>query len=589
MIVNNNSWTKFKTSAARYFCNALVLKLFIVLLCVASAYSCFEKLKGYLIIRVFVEMTASANITPKIYFHDENGKFSEENSASATLKATDGFKSIRFKIPKHIRKITALSLFLGDGEGVAAIKSIRMTTLFKEYKWSPQDIYRDFTPNENVVQRKIAKDALFIYSINYPPYMTNWHIGNAFDNLVASMEAPYLSTLFAVIAAILCLLFLFFVRFPNVLRYCNANVYISLLFILFISLPILSTFLSITYEVNISEQRSLATKPRLSIDNLDKFPEQYTQYFEDNFGFRDMLIRWNNRFKTNVLKTSPIPDQVVFGAEGWLYMTAINTIEDYRGNSPFKKEELMRIKRTLLTRQQWLRDRGIDYYLLVPPNKETIYPEYLPHYINKVSATTKLDQLIQLMDNTTFKIIDLRATILAAKQKARLYFRTDTHWNSYGAFLGYQQIIDTMRKDHPRLVPKDISDFKITHAIRGGGDLLRLLSVSDLFTDDEVFFTPVTPYKSRDAAPGNYVHTYRTPTNPLIVREVDNSTLPKIVVFRDSFYMHPLDFFAEHFRRSVYVWTMTFDTDIIEKEHPDIVITEIVERNLYTLKDSNRP
>ncbi|KWT82790.1 alginate O-acetyltransferase AlgX-related protein [Candidatus Magnetominusculus xianensis] len=589
MIVDNNSWAKFKISVTRYFCNALVLKLLIVLIAAASAFSFFEKLSSYLIIRVFIEMTSSANITPKIYFHDENGKISDDNSVSASLNATDGFKIVKFKIPKNVQKITALSLLLGEGEGVVAIKSIRMKTLFKEYKWSPEEIYRDFTPNENIVRRQVTEGALFVYSINYPPYLTNWHIAGAFDNLVRSMDKRLLTTVSVIIFTVLCLVVLMFVRFPKIELYCNANVFTSLVFVIFISLPILSTFLAITYPVNISEQRSLASNPKLSIKNLAKFPAQYTQYFEDNFGFRDMFIRWNNRFKVTVLKTSPIPHQVAFGHDGWLYMTAIDTIEDYRGNAPFKKEELIKIKGTLLARQRWLRERGIDYYLLVPPNKETIYPEYLPEFINKVSSTTKLDQLITLLDNTTFKIIDLRDSILEAKNNGRLYFKTDTHWNSFGAFMGYQKIINALGKDYPQLVPKAISDFKVTAGARGAGDLYRLISVADLFTDDEVIFTPVTPFKSKDAAPGNYVHTYRTPTNPLIVREVDDGRLPKVVVFRDSFFMHPLDFFAEHFRRSVYVWTMTFDTDIIEKEHPDIVITEIVERNLYTLKDANRP
>ncbi|MBF0555527.1 MAG: hypothetical protein HQK96_13395 [Nitrospirae bacterium] len=585
MIVDNNSWTKIKTSVARYFCSAMALRLLIVLLAFSSSYLFFKKLDTYLIIRVFVEMSSSKNITPRIYFPDENG-ISEENSVTADLKASDGFKILKFKCPQNIHKITALSLLLGDGKGVVAIKSIRIMTLFKEYKWTPEEIYRMFPPNENVVKGTISGGALYFYPIKYPAFLTNWHITGAFDDLVRSMDKHYLSNACVLIFTILCLVVLMFVRFPQVELYCRPGVFISLVFLVFISLPLLSTFLMITYQVNISEQRTLASKPRLSIENLTKFPDQYTQYFEDNFGFRDMLIRWNNRVKITFLKNSPIPEQVVFGRDGWLYISAIKTLEDYRGNAPFTQDELLRIRRTLLARQRWLRDRGINYYLLIPPNKETIYPEYLPDYINKVSGTTKIDQIIELMDNTTFNIIDLRDTLIKAKHKGRLYFKTDTHWNSYGAFWGYQKIINTLRKDYPRLVPMDISGFKINYTTKDGGDLYRLLSVSDLFTDDKVDFTPLIPYKSRDSVPGDYINTYRTPANPLIARELNDSGLPKVVVFRDSFFMHPLSFFAEHFRRSVYVWTMAFDMDIIEKERPDVVITEIVERNLYTLKDA---
>ncbi|WP_420266273.1 alginate O-acetyltransferase AlgX-related protein [Candidatus Magnetominusculus dajiuhuensis] len=586
MIVDNNSWTRIKAAVARYLCSALALKLLIVVLAFSSAYLFFRKLDSYLIIRVFVEMRSTENITPRVYFHDENG-LSEENSVTADLKASDGFKVLKFKCPKRINKITALSLLLGDGKGVIAIKSIRIMTLFKEYKWSPEEIYSMFPPN-NVERRNISGGALYVYPKKYPAFLTNWQIASTFDDLVRSIDKHYLWNVCTIMFAILCLVVLWFVRFPQVELYCKPGVVISLVFLVFISLPLLSTFLMITYKVNISEQRTLASNPRLSIANLAKFPDQYTQYFEDNFGFRDMLIRWNNRFKVTFLKNSPIPEQVIFGRDGWLYMTALKTLEDYRGNAPFTQDELLRIRRVLLARQRWLRDRGINYYLLIPPNKETIYPEYLPDYINKVGNMTRIDQIIGLMDNPTFNIIDLRDTLINAKHKGRLYFKTDTHWNSYGAFWGYQKIISTLGKDYPRLVPMDISGFKVSHSVKSGGDLYRLLSVSDLYTDDKMDFKPLSLYKSRDAVPGDYINTYRNPENPLIVKEVNDSGLPKIVVFRDSFFMHPLSFFAEHFRRSVYVWTREFDTDIIEKEKPDIVITEIVERNLYTLKDAVR-
>ncbi|MBF0319383.1 MAG: hypothetical protein HQL01_06230 [Nitrospirae bacterium] len=590
MIIDNNSWPKIKASIARRLCSSLVLKLFIVLIVFASSWLFFEKLNSYLIIRVLIDMTASHNITPTLYFHDEKGNITEENSVSATLKGTDGLRTVKFKVPKTITKATALSLLVGEGEGVVAIKRIRMKTLFKEYEWPPEEIFRLFTPNSNIVDRKVTQGALYVYSINYPPYLTNWQIADVFDSLVSSMDKRYLSMVCVLLMALLCLVGLMFVRFPQVELYCNPNVFISLLFILFISLPLLSCFLMITYNVNISEQRSLAPNPKLSLKNIDKFPAEYTQYFDDNFGFRDMLIRWNNRFKATIIKSSPIHDQVIFGRDGWLYMSAIKTLEDYRGNSPYAKEELIGIKSTLMARQKWLLERGINYYLLIPPNKETIYQEYLPDYINKVGAKTKIDQIIDFLgDNTTFKIIDLRDTLIKAKNKGRLYYKTDTHWNYLGAFLGYQKVINTLGKDYPRLQPMDISGFRVHNGIKSGGDLYRLLSVSDLFTDDELKLLPVNPYRSRDGKPGNYIHTYRTPVNPLIVREVDDARLPKIVVFRDSFFMHPLNFFAEHFRRSVFVWTMNFDTDIIEKEQPDIVMTELVERNLYKLKDANRP
>jgi alginate O-acetyltransferase complex protein AlgJ len=66
-----------------------------------------------------------------------------------------------------------------------------------------------------------------------------------------------------------------------------------------------------------------------------------------------------------------------------------------------------------------------------------------------------------------------------------------------------------------------------------------------------------------------------------LVTEVAGSTLPRAIVFRDSFGSRLVPFLSEHFSRVVYLWQNDFDADIVEREHPDIVIQEIVGRHLF--------
>jgi hypothetical protein len=63
-----------------------------------------------------------------------------------------------------------------------------------------------------------------------------------------------------------------------------------------------------------------------------------------------------------------------------------------------------------------------------------------------------------------------------------------------------------------------------------------------------------------------------------LVTEQERSDLPTAVVFHDSFaalWLAPL--LAQHFRRVVFAWE-EFDRDLVEAEHPDVVISETVER-----------
>ena len=65
------------------------------------------------------------------------------------------------------------------------------------------------------------------------------------------------------------------------------------------------------------------------------------------------------------------------------------------------------------------------------------------------------------------------------------------------------------------------------------------------------------------------------------VTEIPGSALPRAVIFRDSFASRLVPFLSEHFSRAVYLWQNDFDADIVEKEHADVVIQEIVGRHLY--------
>ena len=52
----------------------------------------------------------------------------------------------------------------------------------------------------------------------------------------------------------------------------------------------------------------------------------------------------------------------------------------------------------------------------------------------------------------------------------------------------------------------------------------------------------------------------------------------KALFFRDSFCEFLRSFLAYHFKRVVYIWLNTWDTQVIEREQPDVVVDQVVER-----------
>ena len=110
---------------------------------------------------------------------------------------------------------------------------------------------------------------------------------------------------------------------------------------------------------------------------LAAFPARFDAACADRFGFRGHLIRWHNIVSTRWLGMSP-SEKVVIGQQGWLYYAGERTMDDYRATEPLTSAALDEWQAAIAARHQWLAQRGIHYLLVVVPNAQTIYPEYLP-------------------------------------------------------------------------------------------------------------------------------------------------------------------------------------------------------------------
>jgi hypothetical protein len=340
-----------------------------------------------------------------------------------------------------------------------------------------------------------------------------------------------------------------------------------------------------------AENRLLASFPELQPKRgvLTAFPARFESYFGDNFGFRPSLVRWHALATVKGLGVSS-SRQVALGQESWLFLNGEQSLEDYRATEPFSPDELDRWQQVLQARQRWLAERGVKYVLVVAPNKQTIYPEYLPPAINRAGPASRLDQLLaRLRACTDLAVVDLRESLLRAKAREKLYFQTDTHWNDRGAYWGYHQLVNTLASWFADLRPRPRSAFKDQEFGGFSGDLARMIGLSEILHEDDVTLVPRQPRRARPATAEGYGETHRQlpPDQLSFAMACPDPRLPRAVVFRDSFGLALVPHLAEHFSRSVYFFQPTLDTDqylldtgAVERERPDVVIQEIVERRL---------
>lgn len=349
---------------------------------------------------------------------------------------------------------------------------------------------------------------------------------------------------------------------------------IPFLFLLAIFLPLSNMCLNLDRSYQLNENRKLANLPQLGFRG--GLLSEYEKYFNDHFGFRNSLETANFMIRYYLLGSSP-SKQVIIGKSGWLFYNDDGEIEDYRGITKYDDKTLEKWAISLEMKRRWLEKRGARYLFVVAPNKSSIYGEFLPDSYNRVRERTGLDELVEyLKDHTKVEVVDIRQALLAAKLKERVYHRTDTHWNEYGAFVAYRQIMKPVVEWFPSLRMQNLDYYLIEKKIGLGGDLAKLVDGEDFLKEERIYFKHldnqsliIEDIDNRDKSPVTFI-------------QKDSSALPRALIFRDSFFTNIAPFIAAHFQSSKYYYT-NWDTwtpieEIANLQKPDIVIEEIVER-----------
>jgi hypothetical protein len=361
----------------------------------------------------------------------------------------------------------------------------------------------------------------------------------------------------------------------------TAYVVIVAAFVFMLFLPLLQMTFKIFPEIPSGENRSLAIRPKLekpSLVALRQYQKEFEPYFNDNYGFRNILVRINGILNIKLFGFSS-SKRVVLGGDGWLFYNDENdgvSFKDFQGEAAFSSEELTKIKRNILFMDQQLRGKGIQFVVILAPNKHTIYPEYLPSSVRiNTGAKTRADQLATILAGSDLNYIDLRSTLIDAKANYSmpLYFKTDTHWNEQGALIAYNKIIEELQKHDTKHNELQAEIVSLRAVPNGGlGDMAGFLNLKNALSDENVIVSDISPQRH----PVSSISPYSGKSD--VVMEIPASKLPRLLVFRDSFFEALLPFICQQFSRSVYLWQNTIDLNIIDKEKPDIVIFEFVER-----------
>lgn len=329
------------------------------------------------------------------------------------------------------------------------------------------------------------------------------------------------------------------------------------------------------------ENRPLAVMPHLFIDGKinNKFGEEFNRWFSDRFLGRDVLVHRYNSFVQGMNIGGNTHPQVLVGKEDWLFYKGDNSVVNFTNSRIPDADKMRQGLAYLRAIDDWCRAHHKKFYYVIAPDKNKIYPEYYPDYIRKYQPDSHgmgMTFYRYIRENSDINVIYPYDALMAAKGDRVLYYTADTHWNSYGAFIAFQEIYRAM-------FGRAWAEAKFIRRwdkLKHGGDLLDMLSPSnrELYMKNS-FFSPVF-YKEiscksekKYGLDNGYIECH----NP--------SGRGRAFVLRDSFSTALYPFLAREFKTTSLHWRYNLDAaDLAEiAKNYDVVILENVERYVLAI------
>ena len=191
-----------------------------------------------------------------------------------------------------------------------------------------------------------------------------------------------------------------------------------------------------------NENRALAQLPQFSLESLfaGTFTSDYEEYLTDQFPLRDEWISLKTR--AELLLGKKDVNNVYFGKNGWLLDKYKGTLSEERMQDNLAKlGEFTHYAAGLL---------GEDHVrAMLVPTASGVLTNRLPPFASDFDQAAMLAQAEALCPEGTFLSL---LPALQEHQEEYIYYRTDHHWTTLGAYYAYDQLCQTLG-----LVPFDRS------------------------------------------------------------------------------------------------------------------------------------
>ncbi len=289
------------------------------------------------------------------------------------------------------------------------------------------------------------------------------------------------------------------------------------------------------------EKRQLAEWPSVTAENYEEAPARIEAYINDHAPFRSRMLdgyaEWNWRVFGSVDH-----DEVIAGRDGWLFYLGGDSLQDMLGLPVFTERQMEEILEKLLRVRERYVQAPEDFVLFIAPNKERVYGEYLPEAYAPAGEHFAAEELVDyIRAHSDIRVIYPLEELRAAREDCLLYYKTDTHWNMAGAFVGAQRLLGELGGEPAGL--DQMQQIWGDDVFRG--DLADMVHLPDEYVDDRwISLTGWLDDVEYEAPPEERLSFGSAPGAP---------DPRRLLMVRDSFGENMRPWLMRYFRRSAIV------------------------------------
>lgn len=181
------------------------------------------------------------------------------------------------------------------------------------------------------------------------------------------------------------------------------------------------------------ENKYLAQKPPFTMKAFlnNEWTQDYEEYINDQFVLRDDWITLKSVCESMLLKIEN--NGIAYGEDGYMFEKFTTLSGDQRA----QYDRNLGYAMTFLNNHQ---NDNVTFAII--PNAYAIMPEKLPAGLEQIDQLALIQEAYAQAPESA-GIVDFSGTLTEHKDEY-IYYRTDHHWTSLGAYYAYQQLCGTL-------------------------------------------------------------------------------------------------------------------------------------------------